>query len=268
MQVGFQRNEDGLLNEYKPINNIDEALEYVRRGHKRRHIWDLDEVKAILTALHQADYPITLPFLTNHYNIYKDTIDANRKFESFKDVIKKFVDDGTIQSYNDLMCQVAPEYQDYFNASRSRLRLSTEEIRVKKFLDRFQIPYIIPRLSEKLPSNMENFANFVPDFVILDDEGKPTAIVEVFGSIGDRENSGVNELYQDKTQAKLDFYNSIPDIKFIEIYNNDGRCDLDDASLMDRFVPFTKMAKQDILLPDLNMIIMDFIQKLLQWSSG
>ncbi len=241
LSCGFARDDKGLDYDY-PLDSMDDALKYIRLGHKKRHIWSLDEVREVLATLNDADYPITLPFLANHYSIYKSALNVNRKLESFKDVIKKFIDDGSIKSYAELICSVAPDYAGYYNEDRSRLRLSTEEIRVKKFLDRYKISYVMPRLSDKLPTGLERFANFVPDFIILDNE-TPTAIVEVFGSIGDRENAGVNELYGEKTQAKVDFYNSIPDVKFIDIYNNGGRCDLDDNALFDRFGKYIGFAK-------------------------
>jgi len=246
LSAGYCRNEDGTLDKDSPIQTIEDALEYVRLGHKKRHVWNLDEVKGVLSALHEADYPITLPFLTNHYNIYKSALGVNRKLESFKDVIKKFVEDGSIKSYPNLVCTIAPEYIAYYNPEQSRLRLSTEEIRVKKFLDRYKISYVIPRLSDKIPTGLETFANFVPDFIIVDGNKNPLAIVEVFGSIGDRENAGVNEIYADKTKAKLDFYKTLP-LKFIEVYNNGDRCDLDDSSLLDRlgsFISFGTHTKQ------------------------
>jgi uncharacterized protein YfkK (UPF0435 family) len=246
----YPRLEDGSLDRESPLNSLEEALKYIRLGHKKRHTWSLEEIKQILTELNDADYPITLPFLANHYNLYKDLININRKLESLRDVIKKFIDDGQIQSYADLVCGIAPDYVDYYSPDRSRLRLSTEEIRVKKFLDRFQIPYVIPRLSDKIQTGLPNFNNFVPDFILIDDKGVPLAIVEVFGSIGDRENAGVNDIYNNKTKAKVEFYNNIPNLKFIEIYNNSNKCDLDDGSLFDRFGSYIKMQKQaKILLP-------------------
>ena len=251
LSTGHMRNEDGTLDKDSPIKTLEDALEYVRLGHKKRHVWNLDEVKEVLSALHQADYPITLPFLTNHYNIYKSALGVNRKLESFKDVVKKFIEDGSIKSYPNLVCTIAPEYIAYYNPEQSRLKLSTEEIRVKKFLDRYKISYIIPRLSDKIPTGLEAFANFVPDFIVLDDDGKPKAIVEVFGSIGDRENAGVSEIYNNKTQAKLEFYKTLKDIGFIEIYNNQGRCDLDDDNLLSRFGSFIKMASGNFDLQDL-----------------
>jgi hypothetical protein len=136
----------------------------------------------------------------------------------------------------------------------SRLKLSTEEIRVKKFLDRYKIAYFIPRLTNKIPTNSDKFANFVPDFVLVDESNNPKAIIEVFGSIGDRENSGVNDLYNEKTTAKIEFYKTIPDVQFIEIHNNQGRCDLDDTSLFSRlasYVSLTKMNKGPTSLEDI-----------------
>ena len=255
---GFSRNEDGSLDQESPIETIEEALDYVRLGHKRRHVWNLDEVRNILTALNSADYPITLPFLTNHYSIYKSALGVNRKLESFKDVVKKFVEDGSIKSYADLICDIAPEYSEYYNESKSRLKLSTEEIRVKKFLDRYRVSYTIPRLTDKMATGLDDFENFVPDFILLDENKQPCAIIEVFGSIGDRENSGVGSQYQEKTQAKIQFYNSLPNTKFIEIYNNGARCDLDDDSLFQRFANYIKLGSnidvQDIISADIAQV--------------
>lgn len=235
---GYARNDDGTLDVDFPIETLEDAFKYVKTGIKKRHEWTLDEVRNILRILHEADYPITLPFLTNHFSIYKDRLKTNRKLESFKDVIKKFINDGSIESYPGLVCSIAPNYRSYYNEDCSRLRLSTEEIRVKHFLDRWKIPYIVPRLSDKLPTNLEGYQNFVPDFIILDKEGIPTAIVEVFGSIGDRLNADINQIYGDKTEAKIKFYKQIPDIGFIEVWNNQGRCDLDDDSLFQKFSSF------------------------------
>jgi hypothetical protein len=243
LSCGYCRNEDGSLDQDSPLTNLEEALEYIRLGHKRRHVWSLDEVRSILSTLNAADYPITLPFLTNHFNIYKSALGVNRKLESFKDVVKKFINDGSIKSYAELVCSIAPDYVGYYNEDRSRLKLSTEEIRVKKFLDRNKISYIIPRLSDKIPTGLEKFSNFVPDFIILNAQGEPQAIVEVFGSIGDRENSNVKDLYGDKTKAKIEFYNSLPNIKFVEVFNNGGRCDLDNESLLSRFSFFINPIK-------------------------
>lgn len=232
---GYARNQDGTLNYEAPLENMQQALEYVVLNNKKRHPWSLDEIKQILLKIHSAGFPITLSFLTNHFNLYQNIIGLNRKLESFKDVIKKFIADGNIKSYPDLVCTIAPEYIAYYNSEKTRLNLSTEEIRVKKFLDNHKIPYIIPKLSQKLPTGLAEFANVVPDFVILDDKGLPKAIVEVFGSIGDRENAEIDKIYKSKTDAKIKFYKSIPDIIFIEIYNNQGRCDLSDEILSNKF---------------------------------
>lgn len=244
LSVGYCRNEDGTLDKDSPIRTKEEALEYVRNGIKKRHDWTIDEVRDVLASLNACDYPITLPFLTNHHDIYKTAIKSNRKLESFKDVVKRFVEAGIISSYADLVCSIAPDYKNYYNQDFSRLKLSTEEIRVKKFLDRYKIPYLIPRLSEKIETGMDRFANFVPDFILLDKDSKPRAIIEVFGSIGDRENSGVNELYNAKTEAKIEFYKGLGDVDFIEIHNNQGRCDLDDDSLFSRFGRYIGLNKQ------------------------
>lgn len=238
LSCGYARNEDGTLDVDSPISSLEDAFKYVKTGIKKRHEWTLDEVKDILRLLHEADYPITLPFLTNHYSIYKDRLKTNRKLESFKDVIKKFISDGSIKSYPSLICSVAPNYSDYYNEDFSRLKLSTEEIRVKHFLDRWKIPYIIPRLSEKLPTNLEDYQNFVPDFIITNNQGVPIAITEVFGSIGDRLNAGVDQIYKEKTNNKIEFYKKIPDVMFIEVWNNQGRCELDDDSLFQKFSAF------------------------------
>jgi len=254
LACGHCRNDDGTMDLDSPINTLEEAKEYIRNGIKKRHEWTLDEVKEVLAALNASDYPITLPFLTNHHSIYKSALQSNRKLESFKDVVKKFVEAGQIKSYADLVCSIAPDYKDYYNEDMSRLRLSTEEIRVKKFLDRYKIAYFIPRLTNKIPTNSDKFANFVPDFVLTDDSNNPRAIIEVFGSIGDRENSGVNDLYNEKTIAKIEFYKTIPDIQFIEIHNNQGRCDLDDEALFSRlasYVNLTKMNKGPTSLEDI-----------------
>ena len=254
LACGHCRNDDGTMDLDSPINTLEEAKEYIRNGIKKRHEWTLDEVKEVLAALNASDYPITLPFLTNHHSIYRSALQSNRKLESFKDVVKKFVEAGQIKSYADLVCSIAPDYKDYYNEDMSRLRLSTEEIRVKKFLDRYKIAYFIPRLTNKIPTNSDKFANFVPDFVLTDDSNNPRAIIEVFGSIGDRENSGVNDLYNEKTIAKIEFYKTIPDIQFIEIHNNQGRCDLDDEALFSRlasYVNLTKMNKGPTSLEDI-----------------
>lgn len=244
LPIGHPRLEDGSFDANDSFSGFDDALEYVRRGLKRRHVWNLDEVTSVLKALHAADFPLTLPFLTNHHGLYKDTLGMNRKLESFKDVIKKFVEDGSIQSYPELVCTIAPEYIAYYNEDRSRLKLSTEEIRVKKFLDRFKIPYRIPKLGHKLPTHLEEYPHFVPDFIIYDSEENPIAIVEVFGSIADRANAGVNELYQSKIKAKQDFWSSLDNLKFIEIHNNGDRCDLNDRYLSEVFAPFIMMSKK------------------------
>ena len=255
---GYERGENGLDYD-RPLDTIEDAIQYIRRGHKKRHEWTLDEVRDILTTLNDSDYPITLAFLTNHYDLYKNALGVNRKLESFKDVVKKFVNDGRIESYADLVCSIAPDYSGYYNTTRSRLKLSTEEIRVKKFLDRWRIPYVIPKLSDKLPTGLDRFANFVPDFVLLGSDNNPTAIVEVFGSIGDRENAGVNELYQEKTEAKLNFYKSIPDMRFIEVYNNQGRCDLDDDTLFSRFGCYISLEKTATEIDAQDIIASDYV---------
>lgn len=230
--IGFKRAEDKSIDQQEPLHSFQDALDYVRVGHKRRHMWTLNEVKALLSLLHRCDYPITLAFLTNHFDLYKDVLGVNRKLESLKDVMKKFVEDGSIKSYPELVCTIAPEYIAYYNDEKTRLKLSTEEIRVKKFLDRYKIPYAIPRLGQKLPTGDINFPNVVPDFVILQDN-KPVALVEVFGSIGDRENNGINDMYAEKIRVKQEFYGRLPNMKFIEIHNHGDRCDLSDSKLFE-----------------------------------
>ena len=260
LTCGYARNDDGSLDYDSPLSSLEEAHQYIVIGNKKRHVWTLDEIKQVLSLIHTADYPITLPFLTNHFDLYKNSLGINRKLESFKDVVKKFIEDGQIKSYPDLVCTIAPEYIAYYNPERSRLSLSTEEIRVKKFLDRYKIPYIIPKLSEKLPTGSDIFSNVVPDFVILNEQGKPIAIVEVFGSIGDRINSDVDKTYNQKTEAKITFYNKIPDMLFIDIYNNQGKCDLGDQTLFSKFEPLlssktikTASSLEDILCDQTNL---------------
>lgn len=239
LSVGYRRDLSNTIDTTDPINSLEEALEYVKFGHKKRHTWSLDEIRSILDLLHKCDFPLTLPFLSNHYDLYGHVLGLNRKLESFKDVIKKFIEDGSIKSYPELVCTIAPEYIAYYNQDKTRLKLSTEEIRVKKFLDRYRIPYIIPKLGDKLPTQSKDFPNVVPDFVLTSNE-LPIAIVEVFGSIGDRENSGVNEMYANKIKAKQQFYNNLKDIKFIEIHNNNDKCDLSDQRLFELLGSFIK----------------------------
>lgn len=252
--VGHPRQDDGTLDTTHSFKDIDEALNYVRKQHKLRHSWTLEEIKDILTALHNADYPITLPFLTHHYNLYKNVIGINRKLESFKDVIKKFIEDGSIKSYPDLVCTIAPEYIAYYNEDKTRQKLSTEEIRVKKILDRFKIPYAIPRFGRhKISTTFENYPHFIPDFIIFDTTGAPCAVVEVFGSIGDRVNAGVDEIYNNKTKAKQDFWKSREGIDFIEIHNNSGRCDLGDRELFQALAKY--ISPSSTPLQDLEAVI-------------
>lgn len=243
LRVGFKRKEDGLVDFENKINDISEALEYIRLGHKKRHIWDLGEIKKILKTLHTNNYPLTMAFLAHHQNIYGNVIGINRKLESWKDVIKKFIEDQSITSFAELVCEIAPEYLDYYNEDKTRLKFSTEELRVKKFLDKLNIKYAIPRLNHKIRTNFKDHPNFVPDFMIFDKENNLLAIVEVFGSIGDRENNGVNNTYRDKTEVKRNFYNQFKNIDFIEVFNNKDKCDLDDKSLSNLFEKFSTTSK-------------------------
>lgn len=243
-QVGYPRLDDGKLDLTEKFNSLEEALSYIRRSHKKRHRWSKSEIKDILEVLHNNDYPLTLRFLANHGDLYKPLLGLNRSIESLKDVIKRVCEEEDVESFQQLVLEVAPEYQEYLTQN-GRLKYSTEELRVKKFLDRFGINYIVPRLSDKLPTFMSEIPNVVPDFIILEEE-KPVAIVEVFGTISDRVNMDVGKNYNEKTRNKTEFYPQILGVEFIEIYNNKDRCDLSDRELFNRFGKYIKVKRPDL----------------------
>lgn len=236
LAVGFEREGD-ILTE-KPISTLDEALQYYRRREKQAHTWTPQEIIALFRDAHAAGLPLTYSFFKSHPDIYKPLLGVGRSLEGLRDSITRI---GC--SWADLVIEAAPEYVDLYN-DNGRLRDSTEEVRVQRFLELNEIPFRRTTIADKIrvedPELIEmGYNSFVPDFYILDDAGDECAIVEVFGSVADSGAANTSEVYREKKKAKEKFYQTLP-LKFIAVNNNADGIELSDQVLLDKFADYLK----------------------------
>lgn len=234
LAVGFERDGDKLTE--KPIETLEDALKYYRRKEKMAHAWNKDEIVALLQDAHTAGLPLTYSFFKSHPSIYKPLIGVERSLEGLRDSIKR---NG--YSWSDLVIEAAPEYVDFYTDD-GKLNASTEELRIRRFLELNNIPFRVAKLEDKIavtdPDLVElGYKHFVPDFFILDGNNETQAIVEVFGSVADSAAANTSELYREKKQAKERFYQTLPH-QFIMINNNADGVDLTDEILREKFSAF------------------------------
>lgn len=237
LAVGFEREGDKLTE--SAIETIEDALKYYRRREKMAHAWDRSEIVALFQDAHVAGLPLTYSFFKSHPDIYKPLIGVGRSLEGLRDSIKRCGHD-----WADLVIEAAPEYVDFYTED-GRLQPSTEELRIRRFLELNEIPFRVAGIADKMaiedPDLLEQgYKNFVPDFFILDSEGNTQAIVEVFGSVADSAAANTSELYREKKLAKEKFYGSQP-FSFIAINNNADGVDLTDEILRDKFSAFMRL---------------------------
>lgn len=237
LAVGLEREGD-ILTE-NAIETIEDALKYYRRKEKMAHAWNKDEIIALLQDAHVAGLPLTYSFFKKHPDIYKPLIGVGRSLEGLKDSIKRCGHD-----WSDLVIEAAPEYVNFYTED-GRLKSSTEELRIRRFLELNEIPFRTAEMSDKIavtdPELIEQgYKNFVPDFFILNDDGSTCAIVEVFGSVADSLAANTSELYREKKTAKEKFYQTLP-YSFIAINNNADGIDLTDEILREKFSAFMRL---------------------------
>jgi uncharacterized HAD superfamily protein len=236
LAVGFEREGDKLTE--TAINTIEDALKYYRRKEKMAHAWGHDEIIALFQDAHVAGLPLTYSFFKKHPDIYKSLIGVGRSLEGLKDSIKRCG-----YSWSDIVIEAVPEYVDFYTED-GRLRPSTEELRVRRFLEINNIPFKAANEIEKIivedeELNKIGYQHFVPDFVILNDDDEISAYVEVFGSIADSKASNTSELYREKKKAKEQYYSTLPQ-KFIAINCNADGIDLTDEILRQKFSDYLK----------------------------
>lgn len=236
LAVGFEREGDKLTE--SAIETIEDALKYYRRKEKMAHAWNRDEIVSLLEDAHVAGLPLTYSFFKSHPDIYKPLIGVGRSLEGLRDSIKRC-------GYNwaDLVIEAAPEYVDFYTED-GRLKSSTEEMRIRRFLELNEIPFRVANAADKIPIEdpellEQGYKNFIPDFFILDCEGNTQAVVEVFGSVADSAAANTSELYREKKTAKEKFYQTQP-FTFIAINNNADGVDLTDEILREKFSTFMR----------------------------
>lgn len=234
LEVGFER-EGGQLTD-TPITSMDEALWYYRKSEKRAHRWTESEIIHLFQLAHKAGLPLTHQFFAAHPDIYKPLLRVNRSLEGIDDSIELLG-----KTWGEMATKAVPEYQNWYDEAGNAKR-STGEIRVQRFLDLNNIPYRIPTGGDKIavqdPKLKElGYKNFVPDFFILDKDGREVAVVEVFGSVADSQasNGQVADEYTEKIQAKMETFQKMP-YDFIAIHDNSKYgSDLSDNKLFEKF---------------------------------
>jgi hypothetical protein len=232
--VGVERDGDKLIE--KPIKTLEDALKYYRRKEKMCHTWSEDEIIELLQEAHTAGLPLTYSFFRSHPDIYKPLLGVGRSLEGLRDSIKRLG-----YTWSSLVVMAAPEYADFYSED-GRLIPSTEELRVRRFLELNNIPFRVACDQDRLPvedPELQNlgYKHFIPDFVVLGTDGNVQAYVEVFGSIADSRAANTSELYREKKKAKEKFYSTLP-YKFIAINNNTDGVDLTDEILKEKFGSF------------------------------
>ena len=232
--VGFER-DGGKLTD-KVIKDIQEALKYYHRKEKMTHAWSKDEIISLLQDAHTAGLPLTYSFFKSHPDIYKPLIGVGRSLEGLRDSVKRNGCD-----WSELVIEAVPEYVDFYT-DEGKLKSSTEEMRVRRFMEINKIPFRTTSNSDKIavtdPAlNEMGYKHFLPDFIITNADGVIQAIVEVFGSIADSAASNTSDIYREKRKAKENFYSTLP-YKFISINNNTDGVDLTDEILKAKFATF------------------------------
>jgi len=235
--IGFEREGDKLTE--KPIKTLEDALKFYRRKEKLCHTWTKDEIVELLQEAHVVGLPLTYSFFRSHPDIYKPLMGVSRSLEGLRDSIKR---NG--YTWCNLVVEAVPEYADFYSED-GRMKSSTEEMRVRRFLELNNIPFKTAGEVEKIAVNDPElnemgYKHFLPDFVVLDKSGNISAYVEVFGSIADSGASNTAELYREKKKAKEKFYSTLP-YKFIAVNNNTDGIDLTDEILKQKFGSFLGM---------------------------
>ena len=232
--VGVERDGDKLIE--KPIKTLEDALKYYRRKEKMAHTWDRDEVIELLEEAHTAGLPLTYSFFRSHPDIYKPLLGVGRSLEGLRDSVKRL---GC--TWSDLVIEAAPSYALFYD-DNNKLKHSTEELRVHRFLELNNIPFRVASDQDRLvvedpELQILGYRHFIPDFIVLGADGNVQAYVEVFGSIADSRAANTSELYREKKKAKEKFYSTLP-YKFIAINNNTDGIDLTDEILKEKFGSF------------------------------
>jgi hypothetical protein len=232
--IGFERDNDKLTE--KPIKTLEDALKYYRRKEKMAHTWSKDEILELLCEAHTAGLPLTYSFFRSHPDIYKPLLGVGRSLEGLRDSVKRL---GC--AWSDLVIEAAPSYALFYD-DNNKLKHSTEELRVHRFLELNNIPFRVAGDQDRLPVEdpelqILGYKHFIPDFIVLGTDGNVQAYVEVFGSIADSRAANTSELYREKKKAKEKFYSTLP-YKFIAINNNTDGIDLTDEILKEKFGSF------------------------------
>jgi len=237
LAVGFERDGDKLTE--KPIKTLEDALKHYRRKEKMCHTWNKDEIVELLQEAHVVGLPLTYSFFRSHPDIYKPLLGVGRSLEGLRDSVKR---NG--YTWDKLVIEAVPQYIEYYSED-GKLIPSTEELRVRRFLELNNIPFRVPGDLDKIAVNDPDivelgFQHFIPDFIIHNGDGDTMAYVEVFGSIADSMAANTSELYREKKKAKEKFYSTLP-CKFISINNNTDGIDLTDEILKQKFSTFLGM---------------------------
>lgn len=246
LQVGFARDKDRQLTEER-IADIQQAKEYYHRREKLSHQWTKDEIVALFRAAHEAGLPLTYTFFARHQDIYQPLIGVNRSLEGFRNAINRM---GL--TWGDLVVAAVPEYRNWYDEDGTPSK-SMGEIRVRRFLEQRNIPFVVPDRHHKIPVidqklREKGYRNFVPDFIILDTSDRPAAIVEVFGAIADSaaQNGDVSQAYQEKIEAKRQTFNQ-SSFDFIEIHDNSSfGSDLSDNALETKFARYMSQIEPEV----------------------
>lgn len=234
LAVGFERVGDKLTE--KPISTLEDAIKFYRRQEKQAHAWTPQEIVALFKDAHAAGLPLTYSFFRSHPAIYMPLLGVGRSLEGLRDSIKR-----AGRSWSDMVMEAAPEYATLYG-DNGRLRDTTEEIRIRRFLELNNVPFRRATFADKIevtdPELQEmGYRHFIPDFFILDGNGQQIAIVEVFGSVADSGAANTSQIYREKKEAKQKFYPTLP-YRFIAINNNTEGVELSDVVLNEKFADF------------------------------
>ena len=236
LNVGYERTAGHELDQSRPIESLEEALWYYRRKEKNAHAWSADEIVNLFRTAHEKGLPLTINFFSKHADLYKDLLGVNRSLEGLRATVKRLM-----TTWGDLVMRAVPDYQNWYDEQGNALG-TTGELRIKRWLELNDIRYRIPTKADKITVTdrtlvEQGYKNFIPDFYVLDQDGRELAIVEVFGSIADSgaADGELSDSYLEKIEAKTKTFEAMP-VDFIAIHDNSlYGSDLSDTRLEEKF---------------------------------
>jgi hypothetical protein len=237
--IGHSRNSEGVLDETRPLESLEDSWRYYRANEKQNNPWTKEEIVDLFKRAHAKGLPLTRSFFTSHQEVYKPLLDVSRSLDGLRKSVERL---GV--TWGDLVMEAVPDYISWYNES-GKARNSTGELRVMRFLDLAGIPYRTTSRKDKIPVTEldileAGYRNFIPDLYILDKDGKEIGLVEIYGAIANS-NAGAGLLgqkYQEKIKAKEAVYLKLP-LTYVAIHDNELHgSDLSDEKLKEKFKSF------------------------------